>query len=53
MYVDDERFKTNIDKAGQGTAQYLSDAIAYYTLNKDWFNYILGTIIYRLFFFLI
>ena len=35
MYVNDERFKTNIDKVGQGTAQYLSDAIAYYTLNKD------------------
>jgi len=28
MYVTDSRFKDNIDKAGDGLAQYLSDAIA-------------------------
>lgn len=30
MYVADERFKENIDKAGKGTAQFVSDAIASY-----------------------
>lgn len=28
MYVDDQRFKDNIDKAGAGLAQYMSEAIA-------------------------
>ncbi|MBT8200413.1 MAG: TipAS antibiotic-recognition domain-containing protein, partial [Acidimicrobiia bacterium] len=27
MYVSDPRFKANIDKAGDGLAQFLSDAI--------------------------
>ena len=32
MYTGDERFKANIDKAGgEGTAQFASDAIAYFT----------------------
>ncbi len=30
MYVADERFKANIDKNGEGTADFLSDAIAFY-----------------------
>ena len=30
MYVADERFKNNIDKHGDGTAAYVSEAIAYY-----------------------
>jgi hypothetical protein len=28
MYVADSRFTANIDKAGEGLARYLSDAIA-------------------------
>ena len=31
MYVADERFKKNIDKYGEGTAKFASDAIAAYT----------------------
>jgi hypothetical protein len=31
MYVMDERFKENIDKNGEGTAQFASDAIRYYS----------------------
>ena len=31
MYVDDERFKKNIDKYGDGTAEYVSDAIEVYS----------------------
>ena len=31
MYVDDERFKKNIDKYGEGTAEFADDAIAAYT----------------------
>ena len=31
MYVADERFKKNIDKYGDGTAEFASDAIAAYT----------------------
>ncbi len=31
MYVCDERFKKNIDKYGEGTAQFVADAIAAYT----------------------
>ena len=31
MYVCDERFKKNIDKYGDGTAEFASDAIASYT----------------------
>lgn len=30
MYVNDERFKNNIDKHGNGTAQFMTDAIAAY-----------------------
>lgn len=30
MYVGDERFKANIDKCGEGTAEYMSKAIEYY-----------------------
>lgn len=28
MYVSDERFKKNIDKCGEGTAEFASEAIA-------------------------
>ena len=31
MYVADERFKENIDKYGEGTAEYVSDAIEVYS----------------------
>ena len=31
MYVADERFKKNIDKHGEGTAEFAADAIAVYT----------------------
>ena len=31
MYVLDERFKTNIDKHADGTALYVSQAIAVFT----------------------
>jgi len=30
MYIADERFKKNIDKYGEGTAKFASDAIAAY-----------------------
>ena len=30
MYVDDERFKKNIDKYGEGTAEFAAEAIAAY-----------------------
>ena len=30
MYVADERFKKNIDKCGEGTAEFASDAIEVY-----------------------
>ena len=30
MYVADERFKKNIDKYGDGTAEFVADAIAMY-----------------------
>ena len=30
MYTADERFKTNIDKHGEGTASFISNAIAHY-----------------------
>ena len=33
MYVADERFKKNIDKYGEGTAEFVADAIAAYTKN--------------------
>ena len=32
MYVADERFKKNIDKYGEGTAKFVSDAISSYCL---------------------
>ena len=31
MYVADERFQKNIDKYGEGTAEFAADAIAVYT----------------------
>ena len=31
MYVADERFKKNIDKYGEGTAEFAAEAIAVYT----------------------
>ena len=31
MYIADERFKKNIDKYGDGTAEFTADAIATYT----------------------
>ena len=34
MYVCDERFKKNIDKCGEGTARFASDAIRVYCGNK-------------------
>ena len=33
MYISDERFKKNIDKCGDGTAEFVSEAIAVYTGN--------------------
>ena len=29
MYISDQRFKNNIDKCGEGTAEYISAAIAH------------------------
>lgn len=34
MYVADERFKNNIDKNGEGTAEFMSKAIAIYCENQ-------------------
>ena len=35
MYVNDERFKHNIDKAGgEGTAEFVNQAIAFYCSNE-------------------
>ena len=34
MYTADERFKNNIDKYGEGTAEFVADAIAVYTKEK-------------------
>jgi len=34
MYVADERFRKNIDKYGEGTAEFASEAIAVYTREK-------------------
>ena len=31
MYVADERFKSNIDKHADGTAEFISEAIAVYS----------------------
>ena len=33
MYIDDKRFKKNIDKYGEGTAEFASKAIAVYCEN--------------------
>ena len=33
MYVGDERFKNNIDKHSEGTAEFVSKAIEYYSIN--------------------
>ena len=35
MYVADERFKKNIDKYGEGTAEFTSEAIAIYCKEVD------------------
>ena len=34
MYVADERFKKNIDKYGDGTAEYVTEGIRIYVENK-------------------
>ena len=34
MYVADERFKKNIDKCGEGTAEFAADGIRIYVENK-------------------
>ena len=34
MYVSDERFKKNIDKYGEGTAEFASEAIAVFCREK-------------------
>ena len=34
MYVADERFRKNIDKYGEGTAEYASEGIRIYVENK-------------------
>ena len=34
MYVADERFKKNIDKYGEGTAEFVSDAISKYCYER-------------------
>ena len=34
MYVADERFQKNIEKYGEGTAEFASEAIALYTREK-------------------
>jgi DNA-binding transcriptional MerR regulator len=33
LYINDERFKKNIDKHGENTAQFISDAIFYFVKN--------------------
>ena len=33
MYIGDERFKNNIDKHSEGTAEFVSKAIEYYSIN--------------------
>ena len=35
MYIADERFKKNIDKYGEGTAEFASEAIAIYSMGAD------------------
>ena len=35
MYVADERFKKNIDKNGEGTAEFVSKAIAIFVTKSD------------------
>ena len=35
MYVCDERFKKNIDKCGEGTAEFASEAISYFIKLKQ------------------
>ena len=34
MYVCDERFKKNIDKYGEGTAEFVAEAIAFFCNQK-------------------
>ena len=34
MYVSDERFKKNIDKYGEGTAEFVAEGIRIYVENK-------------------
>jgi hypothetical protein len=33
MYVADERFKKNIDKYGEGTAEYVGNSISFFVCN--------------------
>ena len=35
MYVADERFKKNIDKYGEGTAEFAAEAISFYLRSND------------------
>ena len=35
MYVADEQFKKNIDKYGEGTAEFVADAIAKYCYGRQ------------------
>ncbi len=35
MYVDDERFKKNIDRFGEGLAKFMCDAMAVFAINKS------------------
>ena len=39
MYVADERFKKNIDKYGEGTAEFAAEAIDIYLNKKESFGY--------------
>ena len=34
MYIADERFKKNIDKYGEGTAEFASESVKIYTCKK-------------------
>ena len=34
MYQEDERFKKNMDKHGEGTAKFMRDAITFYCQNN-------------------
>lgn len=38
MYMSDERFKNNIDKYGEGTAEFIKEAIDYYCMRDVTFE---------------